>query len=320
MGGPKNSFDLLRLVAALMVVVAHTAPLQGRAPASVGFIEDFGALGVAIFFVISGYLVAGSWERSRGVLDYLAKRLLRIWPALAVALLLTAFVMGPMVTNDPGYWRAPQTYLHVLKNLALYPVDYRLPGVFTDNPESAVNGSLWTLRLEFTCYLGLMALGMVRLLTPRVTGVLAVLAAGAFLTIQTLAPDWGGELLLRWGYLGSRVAFLFLAGAWLHLIGGRAPNWMVIVGALLLATPAWAVGLPAVVIALGRLRGPQLPADISYGMYIYAFPIQQVLMQFGLLSAPAAIAATLPFAIASWFMVEKPALKLKPRAKTDPRV
>jgi peptidoglycan/LPS O-acetylase OafA/YrhL len=320
MGGPKNSFDLLRLVAALMVVVAHTAPLQGRAPASVGFIEDFGALGVAIFFVISGYLVAGSWERSRGVLDYLAKRLLRIWPALAVALLLTAFFMGPMVTNDPGYWRAPQTYLHVLKNMALYPVDYRLPGVFTDNPESAVNGSLWTLRLEFTCYLGLMALGMVRLLTPRVTGVLAVLAAGAFLTIQTLAPDWGGEPLLRWGFLGSRVAFLFLAGAWLHLIGGRAPNWMVMVGALLLATPAWAVGLPAVVIALGRLRGPQPPADISYGMYIYAFPIQQVLMQFGLLSAPAAIAATLPFAIASWFMVEKPALKLKPRAKTDPRV
>lgn len=320
MGGPKNSFDLLRLTAALMVVVAHTAPLQGRAPASIGFIEDLGALGVAIFFVISGYLVAGSWQRSRGALDYLAKRLLRILPGLAVALVLTALVLGPLVTTDPGYWSDPQTYLHVVKNLALYPVDYRLPGVFETNPEPAVNGSLWTLRLEFTCYLVLMGLGMAGLLTARVTGVLALLAAATFLTVQVVAPDWGVTPWHRWTFLGARVAFLFLAGAWLHLIGRQAPVWAVILSALLLATPAWAVGLPMVTIALGRLKGPQLPADISYGMYIYAFPIQQVLAQYGMLSALAAILATLPFATASWFLVEKPALKLKPRAKADPRV
>ncbi len=157
-----NSFDLLRLLAAAAVVFHHVAPLSGR-PAQRLFSTDFGELGVGVFFVISGYLVTASWRRTPRLWTFLKKRLLRIEPALVASLAVTALVLGAFATTLPpaDYFRAPQVWLYVVRNALLYPVTYELPGVFTHNPLPAVvNGSLWTLRLEFSFYLGVAALGL----------------------------------------------------------------------------------------------------------------------------------------------------------------
>ncbi|MES2723643.1 MAG: hypothetical protein V4656_10880, partial [Pseudomonadota bacterium] len=88
------------------------------------------------------------------------------------------------------------------------------------------------------------------------------------------------------------------------------PLWT-LASLVFLVTPMWILGLPAAVILLGEVKSVRVPADMSYGLYIYACPIQQILVMSGTLSFWASVAATLPFAVASWFMVERPALRLK---------
>ncbi len=296
-----------------MVIHHHVYPLSGRA-APMFFATDYGALGVGIFFVISGYLVSGSLARSASLGDYLKKRLLRILPGLIVALLVTALILGATVTSLPlsDYLRSPQVWLYVAKNALLYPVDYTLPGVFAANPfPFVVNGSLWTLRLEFSCYLALALLAAVKLLRLPVVTVLTVLTAVALIALRLVWPPQEGWL--RLADVAVLNGYLFLGGVWLHL-HGKPPPWPALaVGIVLLATPLWMLGLPAVVLGLGRLSAPKLPADLSYGLYIYAFPLQQVLAMHGALSLWTSMAVTLPFAAASWFLVEKPALRFKPK-------
>lgn len=314
-----NSFDILRVAAALAVIFHHTYPLNGR-PALQLLGADFGAFGVGVFFVVSGYLVTESYRRSGDAGRYLAKRALRIWPGLVVSLILTAVVLGPLVTALPtaDYFADPQWALYILRNTLLYPVTYDLPGVFAANPAYGVNGSLWTLRLEFSCYLGVALLGVLGHLTGRVIAAVALVAALLALLLGFLRPDLTVGPGFRLLMLAARFGFLFLAGALLQVWGRPPKLWLVAVSAALLFTPAWFIGLPAVAIRLGLIPAPRLPADFSYGLYIYAFPVQQVLAEQGRLNFALSVACTLPLAAASWFLVERPALRLKPRARPGP--
>jgi peptidoglycan/LPS O-acetylase OafA/YrhL len=315
----RNSFDLLRLMAAAAVIAFHSAPLAGRTPWFMGQV-NLGALGVSAFFVISGYLVTDSRLRSTSLRAFLAKRVLRIEPGLIASLMVTAFIIGAFATSLPlgEYLRRKEVYLYVAKNALLYPTAYGLPGVFEYNPMPVVvNGSLWTLRVEFTLYLGLGLLGALSLLRPTAMAALAVLFACAnfvFLAAPSVVPS----VLVHTGQIGSQCAFLFCAGALLRLIDRPLPAWT-LASALLLFTPAWMLGLPILVVWLGNRPSVRLPADLSYGLYIYAFPVQQWLASHGLLSFSTSLAATLPFAAASWFLVEAPALRLKPAAARAPR-
>jgi peptidoglycan/LPS O-acetylase OafA/YrhL len=314
----RNSFDLLRLLAAAAVIAFHAAPLAGLAPWSIGQV-NLGALGVGAFFVISGYLVTDSRVRTGSLQAFLAKRVLRIEPGLIASLVVTAFVIGAFATTLPlgEYLRRKEVYLYVAKNTLLYPTAYGLPGVFEYNPlPKVVNGSLWTLRVEFTLYLGLGLLGAVRLLGPVAMAAAAALCACAAFVLQA-APGVVPSGLVHPGQIGSQYAFLFFAGALLRLIDRPLPAWT-LGSALLLFTPAWILGLPVAVVWLGNRRSIRLPADLSYGLYIYAFPVQQLLAAHGLLSFWASLAATLPFAAASWFFVEAPALSLKPAGTRTP--
>jgi peptidoglycan/LPS O-acetylase OafA/YrhL len=314
-----NSFDLLRLMAAIAVIFHHGRPFAGQDPIRI-FSFDFGALGVGVFFVISGYLVTASHQRSQGAWDYLKKRLLRIEPGLIVSVAVTALVLGAAVTTLPlsEYLSRPDVWLYVVRNALLYPVTYELPGVFETNPISAVNPSLWTLRFEFTCYLALAALGAVGLLSKGPVALLATAAALVTLWLGVLRPDLATEGPWRVALIGAQFSFLFAAGAYVQLLGRPLPLWtLASVG--LLATPMWVLGLPALVIVLGELRSARLPADVSYGLYIYACPVQQILVMSGALSFWAALGLTLPLAVASWFLVERPALKLKRASARAPR-
>jgi peptidoglycan/LPS O-acetylase OafA/YrhL len=307
----RNSFDLLRLLAALSVIAFHASVLAGRQPWSMGEI-NLGYLGVGAFFVISGYLVTDSRLRSGSLQAFLARRLLRIGPGLIASLLVVAFIVGPLASALPldQYIRNKAVYLYVAKNALLYPAAYGLPGLFEHNvAPGVVNGSLWTLRVEFTLYLGLGLLGAARLLRPAAIAAIALVLASAAFVLQA-APGVFLPSVVHIGLFGARYAFLFCAGALLRLLDRPLPAWT-LASALLLFTPAWLVGLPILVVWLGSRRSIRLPVDLSYGLYIYAFPVQQLLASHGWLSVWTSLAAVLPFAVASWFVVERPALQLK---------
>jgi len=297
------TFDLMRLIAALLVVVSHTFPLSGQPPLRILGVEDLGALGVSIFFVISGYLVTASYLRDPK--SYLLKRVLRIEPGLIASLVLTVIALA-FVTTAPAaqYW--PTAALYVVRNALLYPATYELPGVFGHVPMAGVvNGVLWTLRLEFSFYLVLMA---VRARRPAVLALLAICAVvwGVMLAVE---PNWAADRATRVAFLAARNGLLFFAGAALQLSRWKPPLWL---GALSVAAFPL-IGPPALPTAvLGLSRPGKLPADLSYGVYIYAFPAQQVLASYGQLNLATAVAAVIPLALFSWFVIERPAQRLKP--------
>lgn len=322
--GRENNFDAIRLIAALMVVLYHSYALNGILHADpLGRLthgqDTFGGLGVNIFFVLSGFLIAASYERSGSLVRYLKARALRIFPGLFGVLVFSVFVLGPFVTPVPfaRYFADPHTYSH-LRCLSLYWLDYGIPGVFAANPNPGiVNGSLWTLAYEFDFYLLVAALGQLRLLRKDVVTLLYVASLASF------HFSVGGGVVALFRYFG--------AGMLLYLFRDRVPiNGMALaaaLGALALGTwlGAWKYAFlivgPYAVIALALTPLPWLrrlsrSGDLSYGLYIYGFPLQQALIAWrGPMRALETFALVLPLlflcAAASWRWIERPCLKLK---------
>ena len=159
--GHRNNLTALRWFAACLVLYGHAFVFLGLPEPLFLQWVPLGPLGVYIFFAISGYLVAQSWQRDPSVPRFLAKRALRIFPGLLVCTLLSVFVLGPWLTtlDMATYWRNEHTRGY-FTNMALY-MTYHLPGVFAQNRlPHAVNGSLWSLPIEFFMYLLLALLGM----------------------------------------------------------------------------------------------------------------------------------------------------------------
>ena len=165
--GRDNNFNLIRMLAASSVLVSHAFPLAGylrREPFS-GIGITLGSMAVLVFFSLSGFLIAKSCDQAKSAAEFWFARFLRLVPALFVSLVVTAYVLGPIVTALPplNYWLRPYTARYVLSFLAFSHQD-TLPGVFATNPfPGAVNGSLWTLRIEVGCYFMAFAVGMLGL-------------------------------------------------------------------------------------------------------------------------------------------------------------
>lgn len=300
------NFDVMRLSAALLVVVSHTFPLAGQPAFTIRGVEDLGALGVSVFFVISGYLVAASYVRDPK--SYLLKRVLRIEPGLIASLVVTVVLLS-FVTTAPQaeYWR--EGALYIVRNALLYPATYELPGVFEGLAMAGVvNGVLWTLRLEFTFYLVLWAIRARQSLVLTLLGA----CAAVFVVMTFTHPNWADDRVTRIIFLAARNGMLFFAGAAVQLLGWRIPVWLG-AGSVVAFPFLGPLALPTAV--LGLARPGKLPADLSYGIYIYAFPLQQLLAAYGQLNVATAVLAVVPFAVMSWFLIERPALKLKPGSR-----
>lgn len=333
-----NRFDILRLIAAWLVLFSHAFPLGGqpdREPlASTIGIDTLGGLGVAIFFVLSGYLVTLSLQRSPNLLVFLRRRAVRIYPALAAACLLCALALGPMLSELPwlAYFRHATTWDY-LKTMNAFQIRYALPGVFVDTPlPHAVNGSLWSLPYELKCYL---ALALLTLL-PLSLRAKVLLAFGLLLGLLLLGPPVppANPLERFWGldYYDVKLGLLFSLGAmyaiWRDHIQPHA--WLGI--ALMIAALVLPHGrLQAALFYCGwgtlilwlALRGRWLPVlpkrigDWSYGTYLYGFPVQQTLALLGLHHYGQAsfvlgsTLLTLALAGLSWHLIERPALRWK---------
>ncbi len=337
-----NNFDFLRLVAALLVIVSHSYPLTKTAPepmvAWFGGYVGGGDLGVATFFAISGFLVTRSLERN-DLGAYVSSRLLRIVPALAVVVVLQTFVVGAYFTTLPlaDYFSRPGT-LDGLRNILVFDIRYNLPGVFTGNPyPSTVNGSLWTLPIESCFYPLLPMLALLGLLRRRV---IVVLVGLLFLLLVVVTETYGYSWAQQGFFIFSSVPFFptlnsaqyFVMGAVLWVHRDDVPlNWgMAACGLIALYAAArsrsadyvFHLVLPYFVLyaALARPmteRWMKRIGDLSYGTFLFAFPVQQsivALLNPGLSAVRLtllAIPATLACAALSWRFIERPALNLK---------
>lgn len=315
-----------------MVFVSHQHALMGQPEIDVGLGGFFGlgGLGVCIFFVISGYLVTQSWMRDPNVFRFSVKRILRIWPGLFVVTCIAALIVGP-ITSTLGaadYFSAPE-FLEYFKVLRLTGVSYNLPGVFSSNPfPKAVNGSLWTIPLEVHWYLILAIAGAIGALRWRWIALLGIIGLAVYhfgIYRGETNPDrnWSREygLFFCFGVLlqlfndwwGRRrifvVASAFILGGCLFVTGWHVLGVM--------------IAMPFFIISVGESSTPVLRkfgrfGDISYGVYIYAFMVQQTLIWiFGVsgsffLHLSATIVVTFACAWLSWHCIEKRALSLKP--------
>jgi peptidoglycan/LPS O-acetylase OafA/YrhL len=330
-----NRFDILRLLAAWLVVLSHCFPLGGRPQSepmlsTLGF-DTVGGVGVGIFFVLSGYLVTLSLERSPTLLEFARRRVLRIYPGLVGLCLLSVLMLGPLLTDWPtaSYWRHPVTWQY-LWTAGAWDIHYALPGVFATNPMSAVNGSLWSLPYEITCYLALAALSLLPgPMRIKASLVAAVLVAMVLARPESLEPF---TVFLELDYYHSKLGLLFAVGSvyacWRAHI--RPALWhalALLAGALLLPHGVWQLLL--YVLGLGTLtlwlalygtwlpRVPKRMGDWSYGAYLYGFPVQQVLAHFRLHETSfagfvvACTAITFALAGVSWHLIEKQAMRWK---------
>ena len=325
-----NNFDLLRLVAALSVIFSHAFLLaensQDHDPLMLltGGQAILGLAGVFVFFTISGYLITQSFETTASPLIFLAKRALRIFPGLILCLLVCVFVIGPLITKLPlpEYFSRRETFLFLLRN-AVLDVEYnRLPGVefWPHNMGGIVNGPLWSLPCEALLYLMVFVLGLCRLLTLPVCALL--LAIGTAAVWLDTAGDTFGSALWLLGFFAAGMCCYRLRGAfgaW-KLVDGR---WALLALALLaLSIPArlFLVAFPlcggylTIYLALNN-KLPNLRAarfgDLSYGLYIYGWPLEQCVIYFSGGTAPwwqvflISVAVAVPTAFLSWHLVEK---------------
>ena len=346
----ENSLGFLRWLFAALVVVDHSFPIggfnHGSDPTwawSKGQ-DSLGGIAVGGFFVISGFLITRSWFSAGGVHRFLWRRFLRILPAFWVCLFVTAFILAPIAWRHErggitGILSVPRDspWHYITANFWLHMHQYNIAGLLAGTPYTrsgypiAWDGSLWTLIYEFKCYLFLAILGIMGLLRYR--AVVVALAVAAFVATVSwqIDPNWGPKLLPVLGDpFVARFLFLFLLGALITLyadrvlIDDRIGLLAVVIAVVSLHSGGWLVlGYPALAYATIWLaiRLPMAwfdrPGDFSYGTYIWAFPLQMLLAEYGLYRHGAAVfitaslvAATLA-AVVSWHLVEKHAMRLK---------
>jgi peptidoglycan/LPS O-acetylase OafA/YrhL len=327
-----NAFDLLRLVAALLVVVGHSWVMTGHEdPLTFLSGTNAGDLGVGVFFLLSGFLVSGSWLADPSLKRFAARRALRIYPAYALVVVALAVVLGPLVTrlSAAAYYASGGTWKFLAGNLAIIPVQFTLPGVFEGNPyPNAVDGSLWTIRVEVLCYVGVAVLGLAGLLRRRWA---TAAVAGLLYAVALIVEATGYHGVLLPGALDYQaavpIAYFGVGMAYREFVGANPPPWWTpalgaLAWAVLWFTPAAPVGALVFVAALTftiafraptALHHPTGGYDLSYGTYLLAFPVQQLLH--GLPSVINALLTTvivLALAALSWRFVEQPALRRKP--------
>ena len=328
-----NNFDLLRIMAAVTVLFDHQFPITGVSESVLIWHRSLGELAVEIFFAVSGFLVAQSWQLDPHAGRFAAKRVLRIWPGLLVMLLVTVLIAGPLLSSMPAaqYFGDGSTWRYLADNSTLHTA-YRLPGVFGSNPyPNAVNGSLWTLPYEMRWYLILLVLGLCTFLGRAWLIVLiwAVVYINYFFRygIDTQLKQHGDH------HYAAELGCFFLAGTMLHSLGAwwMRYRWAVAAAAgavgFILAADSYfmaaaALFVPPLCLAFGTSSTPILRragryGDPSYGIYIYAFLVQQSVTsltqnRLGYWGAlPISLVTTVVLGYVSWHLVERPGLRIK---------
>lgn len=322
---PRNCFDPMRHLAALTVLVSHHFALSRASEPALNPYYSWGSLAVLAFFAISGYLITQSFLSSQSVGDYFKKRCARIFPALVVCSFLMVYP-GQILFSDQGLTGIITDAGNVVKflKISLF-ARAEIPAItgnflFTES----FNGSLWSLKIEFACYI-LIGLGLMVFRNAFVIYAMALGSVVATLALLTLAS---GELAAKLAIYGS-VTIAFLTGSALYfnrekLLNGRTAQWLFAV-ALMSSLLLWntkfilvvgGIAFSFIFLWVGVTWNDRIICrkfDYSYGIYIYAFPVQQIFINKTDLSFSqsmlASIVVTIALAAISWHFVEKPFLR-----------
>ena len=343
--GRPAGFDYMRLVLAIAVIAMHSVIIASGWRAD---LEQWNSPArpvlrsiLPMFFALSGFLVAGSFERSRTVAMFFGLRVIRIYPALVVEVILSAFLLGTVFTTLSlgGYFAHPTFHVYLLNMLG--EPHYELPGVFLDNPNPGqVNRQLWTVPYELACYA---SLALISLAGGRTMRYFAPLVA-ALLTVAYIVGrhiKYAGDVPETVGPLGGPLLVIcFLVGVGLFSYRRELKmNGALGAGALLAGfacvsvvpggdfVAPWFLGYATVY--LGTMNPKRIillvGADYSYGLFLYGYPIQQALValipgQTPLVNTVMATIVAAMFAGVSWHLIEKPALRLrKPMQRAENR-
>jgi len=348
--GRRDNILLMRLVAAFLVVLGHCGLAGGGRwmfdPIAFVFPNmPAHIVGLVIFFTISGFLITLSFERRPHLLRFIRARALRLMPALVVCVIAWAFVLGPLLSEvpidvyfDPARPDNPFGYARAAISL-IEPLRLQLPGLFEHNPTPrAVNGPLWTISYEASLYLWVAVAGVLRLLRLRWLTSIAIASLFAWLVLW---PMMAGEFVPN-RQLARVVQGFFGAGVIACLLRRYIPvstPLMVILAIVCFASRHSVHSLPVLWATIGYFTlwfayVPSLPgipgdADLSYGVYLWAWPIQQAIVQAGVHEPILLFAIVVPILVAvgslSWFLVERPSLRLKdkrwsPNGRLDDRI
>lgn len=327
--GRDNNYNLIRMIAASAVLVSHSWPLslgpQAVEPLQVLTGFSLGTIAVMVFFAVSGFFITKSFDRRDSLLSFAAARVARIYPALLLVLLLTMLVLGVIFTSLPlaNYFQHFETFAYVPRNLSLISLQYHLPGVFAANPTPyAINGSLWTLFYEVMCYFGVVIVGLCGWLRKDRFWIFLLF----FLALQSISYFFPPSDIMLVHI--TRLSIPFVIGSAFYVYRAYVPlsgGLVAILGLLALLfhdTPAgrlfFLIWLCYGCFWFGHIAWIGRDAynrigDYSYGMYIYAYPVQQMVaamspgispLQLGATSFP----ITLLLAALSWNFIERPAL------------
>ena len=316
----RNNFDGLRLIAALMVLYSHQFALMGQSEPKPLGPYTLGTLGVVFFFTISGFLITQSWLNDPDITRYSLRRALRIWPALFI----NVTVLGVLAAIF-----SPDVRFVAIKFIISNTFFIRFDSYFFSNKYPQLNGPLWTIPIEVLCYLllALMALASKNKLQYAlgffVSAFLLVILQYSDSEIQQMAHASGDPTLAPWLYA------LFAMGA-LHQCNKKLTRWwpLFFIVALILSainkyTASIIIAAAPAIIIIGQkswpiLRNASQFGDLSYGIYLWAWPVQQILIStlgkqkpFWLLFSMTLI-ITITIAYISWHCIEKIALRYKP--------
>lgn len=339
--GRDNNLNMIRMLAAAAVLVSHAWPIAlGAGAAEPLYLQTGQTLGhfaVAVFFGLSGLLIARSFDRRRSMSHFLVARFLRLYPALLVVLVLTV-VVGAFVTKleFTQYFGSRDTWAYIPSNMSLVRMQYVLPGVFSDNAYGPpINGSLWTLFYEVVCYAGVVVLGLFGILRHRPAMLAVMIAATLLHFVAPLIAQSGAGFpagLVSRLELFALLSFPFTLGTFAYVWRDhiRLSGWIVLLLWSLVPLLAGTESMPTfITLALvyttfwvgfvpkGRALAYNRLGDYSYGIYIYAFPVQQLLIgQFPGMTALTNILLAAPItafmAVVSWKLVEARAMSTAP--------
>jgi peptidoglycan/LPS O-acetylase OafA/YrhL len=332
-----NNFDFLRFFFAILVVVSHSFALAGVGESAQWISKithhqiNWASIGLNGFFVISGHFIFQSLERSHSLYDYFKKRFLRVFPGLLVVLIITVGLLPLLHRNGSSIFNQVDFYTYLPRNLSLYGFQSTVTGVFDKNYYHAINGSLWTIRYEFSLYIALGILFFVREYKTIICPLLWFTFVSMYLFFVFGMERFGhSNLLTLQGYEFFNLGTFFAAGSALASIKFEKWNSGLLlffsIGILLIAFYFGYYNLvkhlffSVVVLSIGFITIPFFSTfgkygDMSYGIYIYSFPIQQIIMQFFHTQVyhlmVLSIFTSIGLGFCSWHLIEKKALRFK---------